>query len=282
MFKRRVVRRIIIAAILLSIVSLGALIALAYGIAWIENWDDRFNECAQVTKYIQSGEFDSPHLQQVRNLVIPNHLQSPITALNASRMIELSKGSSGDFARLLWSKDRALLGQTSGYDSNIVRIPGKNAALYITLLGSDSTAIRECDLSTGKQSQYLRWYSARALQFSPDTKLLAINDGHGSINLLDAQTYVEKGLLSKDRSQLRSSALAFSPDGSMLAFATHNYGSIPEHYEIEIWDIKAQKNVAVLRGHTNTINALSFNQDGSLLASTSQDGTVRIWGIESP
>src|ERR1041384_80562 len=120
MFRHRVIRRITIAAILIGVVCLGALIALTYGIAWIENWDDRFNECAEVTTYIQSGEFDSPHLQPVTNLVVPKHFQSPITVLNANYVIELSKGSLGDFDRLFWSKDGVISGRTASYRSDIV------------------------------------------------------------------------------------------------------------------------------------------------------------------
>jgi len=39
--------------------------------------------------------------------------------------------------------------------------------------------------------------------------------------------------------------------------------------------------VATLRGHTDVIGKIAWSPDGSLLATPSRDGTVRVWGTES-
>ena len=50
-------------------------------------------------------------------------------------------------------------------------------------------------------------------------------------------------------------------------------------YKVYVWHSKREKPVAVLTGHTRTVNCVSWNpKDPSLLASASDDGTVRIWG----
>lgn len=49
--------------------------------------------------------------------------------------------------------------------------------------------------------------------------------------------------------------------------------------KVYIWHSKREKPVAVLSGHTRTVNCVSWNpKDPTMIASSSDDGTVRIWG----
>jgi WD40 repeat protein len=50
---------------------------------------------------------------------------------------------------------------------------------------------------------------------------------------------------------------------------------------VYIWHRDREEPVKVLRGHSLVVNAVSWNPtDPSMLASCSDDGTVRIWGPE--
>lgn len=52
-----------------------------------------------------------------------------------------------------------------------------------------------------------------------------------------------------------------------------------EDNKVYIWHIKRELPIAVLTGHTRTVNCVSWNPVyPSMLASASDDGTVRIWG----
>ena len=69
------------------------------------------------------------------------------------------------------------------------------------------------------------------------------------------------------------SAVAFSPDGSLIASGTVNGLTF-------VWDVATSEMVATLVGHTG-IHAVAFSPDGTLLASGSSDGRVFVWDVET-
>jgi WD40 repeat protein len=67
----------------------------------------------------------------------------------------------------------------------------------------------------------------------------------------------------------RAGALAFSPDGRYLAMS--------EEEDIAIVSLSDGKALRILRGHKNIITCLAFSHDGKLLASASVDRTITLW-----
>lgn len=69
-------------------------------------------------------------------------------------------------------------------------------------------------------------------------------------------------------------ALAFSPDGRLLASGTWD-GTIT------LWDMERRSMIGEpLKGHTDRVVCLAFRRDGRMLASGSSDYTVRLWDVE--
>lgn len=70
--------------------------------------------------------------------------------------------------------------------------------------------------------------------------------------------------------------IAVSPDGNQLATVSEDNHSI-----IKLWNSSTGALQEILRGHTATINCLTYTADGKFLVSGSSDATVRFWSMES-
>ena len=111
-----------------------------------------------------------------------------------------------------------------------------------------------------------------AFEVLPDGDTMVAIDITGTISIVD----VTNGETREDAlagSAIRSTALARSPDGSIVAAPTSDAG-------IAFWSIQSGELLVTAYGHTASVTGLAFAPDGSWIASSSQDGTVRTWSVE--
>ena len=66
-------------------------------------------------------------------------------------------------------------------------------------------------------------------------------------------------------------AVAFSPDGSVLATSSTN--------TIKLWKVGTGGAWATLKGHSNMVFDIAFLEGGRTLASASLDQTVKLWDL---
>ena len=108
----------------------------------------------------------------------------------------------------------------------------------------------------------------RLVSFSPDGRTLAYRvRGEKFTRLWDVTTQTQTGIIENPSIEY----WAFSPDGKTLASAA---GRI-----ITLWDVVTGQPIATLEGPLGKVSHITYSPDGNILASVSQDRTVRLWDI---
>jgi WD40 repeat protein len=187
---------------------------------------------------------------------------------------------------LVLSPDGGFLGQRRGPVLKVWRVTTQSAELLLQEPGSSLSfspdsrrlaiarpdgAIHVYELPSGKQVK--EWQSGPfpgGLAFHPDKPQLAVRRP-GQIAVFD----LDSGNKLAEFAQPGSGKefLGWHPEGRQLAAS----GPDSPAYCIYLWDASTGKCLHRLAGHTSGGIRLAFNPTGDLIASSSWDGTLRLW-----
>jgi WD40 repeat protein/transcriptional regulator with XRE-family HTH domain len=175
---------------------------------------------------------------------------------------------------IVWDTDAQ--GRVLGWDAHDAEVESVEFSPDGTWLvtGSDDATLKIWDAGTGELLQAFTDFTGVVgpAVFSPDGSLLAVRLVEGLHFWSYSPSQADGTWSLGQQEQLfmpGTGGVVFSPDGSRIA------SSVP----LAIWDAGTGRQIESLVGHTDWVMGTAFDPEGKRLASTSLDGTVKIWDI---
>ena len=192
--------------------------------------------------------------------------------------------SKSEFNTQLWDPNTGQLIRTitgiSGWIDGVYFSKNANSIVTSIYFESDDDGSFLWDGMTGQHIRDLNYSGSTSfVSSSPDGKIMAIVDGHGSgVSLFNINKRQHLGELAGHVS-LEScgggtiSDVRFSHNGKTVATASSVDATAI------IWNPNTGERLKTLSGHTGGISSIAFSPDGKTLASGSRDGTILLWEV---
>ena len=186
-------------------------------------------------------------------------------------------GDESGVARLWIAIDGTRDHEILAHDGKIVGVIAPASADEFITCGSDQW-LRSWSMLTGVQTRSLKLEETPLRLCCSHRSTVFLLQTASQIRIFDAASLKEKGAIPLGDTSI--SVMKQSEDGSSLAVAD-------DKNAIAIWDLASvvkkgtREPLWKMRGHTYSINDLTFSRDNARLASTSTDMTIRIWDTTS-
>src|SRR5262249_498738 len=138
---------------------------------------------------------------------------------------------------------------------------------------SQDRTLKVWDLRSGGSRRARKGHDdrIRALASTGDGRLAVSTSGDQKVKVWDLRSL---GQVAPYRGYAPS-PIRLTRDGRSLVCASSR------QYAVQVVDLMSGKVQQVLKGHTDVLRALAVSDDGRRLASASDDGSIRLWDLDS-
>ena len=114
--------------------------------------------------------------------------------------------------------------------------------------------------------------SGSRVTFSADSRRVALLFEDSSLDVLDAATGKSVRAIAMEHGE-DAFVISLSPDGSHVATGSFS----PGHEAVRLREVATGKEIATAQGHFNATTSIDYSPDGKLIATGSNDQTMRVW-----
>ncbi|MEH2292237.1 serine/threonine-protein kinase [Nostoc sp.] len=198
----------------------------------------------------------------------------------------LASGSDDKIVKLWNLNTQKALASLSGH-SQAVKSVTFSPDGQILATASDDKTIKLWQIETLEEISTLLGHShaVKSVAFSPDGQILASGSWDKTIKLWDVNSGTE--ICTITGHQLQVNSVAFSPQGQLLASASYDrtirLWQIPalEGFQKEFENRPCYSLLATLSGHAWAVLTVAFSPDGQILATGSDDNTIKLWKVNT-